>query len=313
MNNIRESLWIERYSPKNIDDFVLPENDKKFFQEIIDKKIIPNLMLFGKPGTGKTTIAKTIVKLLDADLLFLNGSADRGIDVIKNDIEKFTSKISLKSGMPKIVIIDEANLTGAAYDALRAYIERSYSNARFIITTNYPNTIPDPVLSRFGAKIEFGTDKSILKIFAKRLAYIWENETKKSLTKDEKIILSHFAKKMFPDLRKAIIVLQQQYLKCNALTDALLAVSGETQWFTDYYKALKIFDFDQIRSLMQGITDAESIFSQLYNDLDIVFKPESIPDAVLIIAKYQYESKFSYNLSICLSAMSVELRQLKYV
>ena len=207
MEKLSDNVWVEKYRPQFIKDIIVQDSIRSLLQDIIDKKNLPHLLFYGNAGTGKTSSAKAIVNELGADCLFINASADRGIDTIKIDIENYTSKVSIKRGLPKIVILDESNLTKQAYEALRGNIEKNHSNARFIITTNYPEDIPDPIMSRF-CQVSFGDDGTLIKQFAKHCQKIWETETGKELTKDQRIIFSSYIKKMYPEMRKTLNGLQ---------------------------------------------------------------------------------------------------------
>ena len=202
------TVWSEKHRPKTVDDMVLSEELKEFFRDIKD---IPNLLFYGKPGTGKTTMAKILANTISPDsYLYINASETNGIDVIRNEIKTFVTTRSF-DGTRKIVILDEADglssaTTGtgsSAQGALRNMMEEYLDNVRFILTANYPNKITKPLLSRCN-HFEFKFD---FKDVCLHLVKILKRENipfKKEQTSELKLLV----KKGFPDLRKCVNLLQ---------------------------------------------------------------------------------------------------------
>ena len=151
-------IWVEKYRPQTIDECILPENIKKTFKDFLNRGEIPNMLLSGPPGVGKTTVAKALCNQLGVDYYVINGSDEgRFLDTVRNNAKNFASTVSLSSDSKhKVIIIDEAdNTTSDVQLLLRASIEEFANNCRFIFTCNYKNKIIEPLHSRC-AVVEFG-------------------------------------------------------------------------------------------------------------------------------------------------------------
>ena len=186
-----EFLWVEKYRPKTIEDCILPEGIKKTFLDFLDKGEVPNLLLAGPAGCGKTTVAKALCNQLGVDVYVINGSDEgRFLDTVRNNAKNFASTVSFSSeAKHKVIIIDEAdNTTPDVQLLLRASIEEFSNNCRFIFTCNYKNKIIEPLHSRC-AVIEFGikgkAKQEIAASFFKRLNDILDTER---INSDKKVL-----------------------------------------------------------------------------------------------------------------------------
>lgn len=288
----KEFIWCEKYRPKTVSECILPDNLKKTFQEYVDKKEIPNLLLVSSnPGTGKTSSARAMCEEVGCDYLFLNGSSENGIDTFRNKITNYASSVSL-SGGKKVIIIDEADhLTPNVFAALRAGIESFSKNCTFILTGNHKNKFPPAIQSRC-AVIDFTVQKEdkkrLVTAFFKRVCDIL---TKENIEYDKEIVAS-FISKWFPDNRRILNELQRYSIN-GKIDSGLLSQVGDLQ-LKDLIKSLKSKDFTGVRSWVVDNIDAgtDAMFRKIYDGLYDILKPSSIPQIVLIIAKYQYQISF---------------------
>jgi DNA polymerase III delta prime subunit len=296
-------LWTERHRPRTVEDCILPERLKAVFQEYVNQKEIPNLLLAGGAGVGKTTIAKAMCNEVGCDYMVINGSDENGVDTIRVKIKNYASSVSLSGGR-KVVILDEADyLTPNAQAILRNAIEEFASNCSFIFTCNYKNKIIDPLHSRC-AVIEFGLKNGekaqMASAFFKRITHILNTE---KVEFDEKVI-AEVVKKHFPDFRRVINELQR-YSKLGKIDVGILSQIGDIS-LTQIVKHLKEKDFTSVRKwAATSEIDNTTFFRKLYDALYDIVKPQSIPQAVLILADYQYKQAFvadhEINLVACLT------------
>lgn len=299
-------LWVESHRPKTIGDCILPERLKKPFQEYVNQGNIPNLLLAGGPGVGKTTVAKAMCNEIGCDYLVINGSDESGIDTFRVKIKNYASSMSLSGGR-KVIIIDEADYLNpnSTQPALRNAIEEFASNCSFIFTCNYKNRIIEPLHSRC-AVIDFslkGTEKAqMAKDFFGRIKQILQSE---SVSFDDKVV-AELVKKHFPDFRRVINELQR-YSQFGKIDAGVLAQIANVS-ISEIVKHMKEKDFGAIRKwVASGDFDVNVVFRQIYDALYDVLKPQSIPQAVLIIADYQYKQAFVADGEINLVACLVEL------
>lgn len=301
-------LWTERYRPQTINDCVLPDRLKKPFQEYVNQKNIPNLLLSGGPGIGKTTVAKAMCQEIGCDFLVINGSDESGIDTFRVKIKNYASSMSLAGGR-KVVIIDEADYLNpnSTQPALRNAIEEFASNCSFIFTCNYKSRIIEPLHSRC-AVIDFslknGEKASIAKTFYKRVQFVLQSE---KVEYDDKVV-AEVVKKYFPDFRRVLNELQR-YSQFGKIDTGILSQISNVS-IVEIVKYLKEKDFTAIRKwVATGDYDANTVFRQIYDALYDILKPASIPQAVLIIADYQYKQAFvadsEINLVACLTELMV--------
>ena len=298
-------LWTEKYRPQTVEDCILPERLKEVFQQYVKQKEIPNLLLAGGAGVGKTTIAKAMCNEVGCDFMILNGSDENGVDTIRVKIKNYASSISLSGGR-KVVILDEADyLTPNAQAILRNAIEEFAGNCSFIFTCNYKSKIIEPLHSRC-AVIEFGLKngekQKMAGAFFKRITHILDTE---KVEHDEKVI-AEVVKKHFPDFRRVINELQR-YSKLGKIDVGILSQIGDIS-ISQIVKHLKEKDFTSVRK-WAATTDIDSttFFRKLYDALYDIAKPQSIPQAVLILADYQYKQAFVADQEINLVACLTEI------
>jgi len=304
-----EFLFVEKYRPRKIDDCILPDDTKKTFKEFVEKGEIPNLLLAGPPGIGKTTIAKALCNELGADYYVINGSDEgRFLDTVRNQAKNFASTVSLTgTSKHKVIIIDEADNTGNDVQLLlRANIEAFYSNCRFIFTCNYKNKIIEPLHSRC-AVIDFtikGKQKAQLAgSFFKRLQNILDEE---SIEYDQKV-LAELVSKHFPDFRRVLNECQR-YSTGGKIDSAILASFSDIS-VNELIKHLKDKNFTEVRKWVVSNLDNDSsvILRRVYDACYDNLSPASIPAAVLVIAKYQYQIAFVADQEINLLAALTEI------
>ena len=302
-------IWVEKYRPQSIDECILPDNIKKTFQDFVLKGEIPNMLLSGPPGIGKTTVAKALCKELGVDYYVINGSDEgRFLDTVRNNAKNFASTVSLTSeASHKVIIIDEAdNTTADVQLLLRASIEEFSSNCRFIFTCNYKNKIIDPLHSRCSV-VEFsikGKEKvAIAGLFFKRLQQILELE---KIQYDAKV-LAEIINKHFPDWRRVLNECQR-YSVSGKIDSGILAAFSDVA-VNDLIKNLKQKNFAEVRKWVVANLDNDSsvLLRRLYDSLYETLVPNSIPAAVLIIAKYQYQIAFVADQEINLLAALTEI------
>ena len=302
-------LWTEKYRPQTIEDCILPERLKKPFQEYVTQKNIPNLLLTGGAGVGKTTVAKAMCNEIGCDFMIINGSDENGIDMVRNKITNYASSMSFSGGR-KVIIIDEADyLSANAQAAFRNAIEEFAGNCSFIFTCNFKNKIIEPLHSRC-AVIEFtlkASEKSSMAAqFFKRIQTILSDEE----IAYETPVVAELIKKHFPDFRRVINELQR-FSKFGKIDTGVLAQIVDVS-LADIIKFIKDKDFGAIRKwVASNDVDPASLYRKLYDNLYEVLKPQSIPQAVVIIADYQYKQAFvadqEINLVACLTELMVSL------
>ena len=298
-------LWTEKYRPQTVEDCILPDRLKTVFQEYVKQKQIPNLLLTGGAGVGKTTVAKAMCNEIGCDFMVINGSDENGVDTIRVKIKHYASSMSFAGGR-KVVIIDEADyLTTNAQAILRNAIEEFAANCSFIFTCNYKSKIIDPLHSRC-AVIDFTlkTDEKtkMASAFFKRTTHILDTE---KVEYDGKVI-AELVKKHFPDFRRVINELQR-YSQLGKIDVGILSQIGDIS-ISQIVKHLKEKDFSSVRK-WAATTDIDSttFFRKLYDALYDIAKPQSIPQAVIILADYQYKQAFVADQEINLIACLTEL------
>jgi len=303
-------LWTEKYRPQTVLDCILPDRLKQPFQEYVNQKNIPNLLLSGGAGVGKTTIAKAMCNEIGCDYMVINGSDESGIDVFRTKIKTYASSMSLMGGR-KVIIIDEADYLNpnSTQPALRNAIEEFASNCSFIFTCNFKNRIIEPLHSRC-AVVDFtlknGEKAQMAGQFFKRIQSVLANET---IEYDDKVI-AELIKKHFPDFRRIINELQR-YSQFGKIDVGILNQIGDVA-INDIVKFLKDKDFGAIRKwVASNDIDAATLFRKLYDNLYDTLKPQSIPQAVVILADYQYKNAFvadaEINTVACLTELMVNL------
>ena len=307
-----EFLWVAKYAPKTIKDCVLPESTKKTFQDFLNKGEIPNMLLTGPPGIGKTTVAKALCNELGVDFYVINGSDEgRFLDTVRNNAKNFASTVSLSStARHKVIIIDEAdNTTNDVQLLLRAFPEEFSNNCRFIFTCNYKNKIIEPLHSRC-AVVEFalkGKEKTILAgSFFKRLQNILDAE---GVQYDPKV-LAELINKHFPDWRRVLNECQR-YSVSGTIDSGILATFSDVA-VNELIKNLKEKNFPEVRKWVVSNLDNDTtvLLRRIYDTLYDTLENNSIPAAILVLAKYQYQSAFvadqEINMLACLTEIMVE-------
>ena len=303
-------LWTEKYRPKTIEECILPERLKTPFQEYVNQKNIPNLLLSGGAGVGKTTVAKAMCNEIGCDYIVINGSDESGIDVFRTKIKNYASSMSLSGGR-KVIIIDEADYLNpnSTQPALRNAIEEFAGNCSFIFTCNFKNRIIEPLHSRC-AVIDFGLKNGekakMAGSFFKRIQSVLQSE---NVDYDDAVI-AELVKKHFPDFRR-IINEMQRYSQFGKIDSGILVQMGDVE-ISNIVKYIKDKDFGAIRKWVATTEiDAATLYRKLYDGLYDVLKPQSIPQAVIIIADYQYKQAFvadpEINTVACLTELMVSV------
>jgi DNA polymerase III delta prime subunit len=306
------SLWVEKYRPTTIEECVLPDRLKHVFQEFVNRGEFPHLILAGTAGTGKTTVAKALCKELQMNWLFLNGSDESGIDTFRTKIKGYASSLSL-TGAKKAIIIDEADYLNAnsIQPALRAAMEEFESNCRFIFTCNYKNRLIEPLHSRstvIDYRLRPEEKPKMARDFMRRLEFILGRE---GIQYNNKVLIEVITK-CFPDFRKTINEVQSYAVSHDGTVDeGILALSGDVS-LTELIAALKTRNFRAMRQWVSqhGNEDAARLYRKIYDSLYEILKKETIPNAVIILAKYQYQAAFvsdqELNLTACLTEIMAE-------
>jgi DNA polymerase III delta prime subunit len=307
-----ESLWVEKYRPHTIADCILPEEYKNTFQSYVDRKEIPHLLLCGGPGTGKTTVARALCDEIGCDYLLINGSDESGIDTFRTKIKTYASSMSLTGGK-KVIIIHEADYLNpnSTQPAMRAAMEEFAVNCTFIMTCNFKNRIIEPLHSRC-AVIEFKLRKEdrpkMAMAFMKRASEILNNEK----IPFDKAVLAEVVKKHFPDYRRVLNELQRYSVSGKIDTGILSSIADVS--INELVSALKDQNFGAMRKWVAdfGAEDPARVYRKIYDSLYDVMDKSTIPNAVLILAKYQYQSAFvpdqELNMVACLTEMMVEVK-----
>ena len=309
---LEEFLWVEAYRPKTVQETILPEALKATFQEFVNQGNIPNLLLSGSAGCGKTTIARAMLEELGCDYIVINGSMNGNIDTLRNDIKSFASSISLTGGR-KYVILDEADYLNAnsTQPALRNFMEEFSKNCGFILTCNFKNRIIEPLQSRCSV-IDFKISKkempALAMQFMKRVSGILDKQG----IEYDKAVVAEVIKKHFPDWRRVLNELQR-YSATGRIDSGMLANLQEAS-FKSLINHLKDRDFTSMRKwVAENIdTDSVAIFRTLYDTASETMEKNSVPQLVLILAKYQYQAAFvadhEINLVSCLTEIMIECK-----
>ena len=302
-------IWVEKYRPKKIEECILPQGIKDTFLQFLKKGEIPNLLLSGPAGCGKTTVAKALCHELGVDYYVINGSDEgRFLDTVRNNAKNFASTVSLTSDSKhKVIIIDEAdNTTSDVQLLLRASIEEFSKNCRFIFTCNYKNKIIDPLHSRCSV-VDFSVNKkdkpTIAAQFFARLNSILEEEKVEA----DKKVLAELINKHFPDWRRVLNECQR-YAVSGKIDSGILAAFSDVA-VNDLLKNLKEKNFSEVRKWVVSNLDNETsmLLRRIYDSLYGALEHRSIPAAVLIIAKYQYQIAFVADQEINLLAALTEI------
>ena len=313
---MKKFLWVEQYRPQKIDDCILPANIKKAFKGFVEKGEIPNLLLTGTAGVGKTTIAKAVCDEIGASYIVINGSDEgRFLDTVRNRVRQFATTVSLTSGAPhKVVIIDEAdNTTPDVQLSLRTAVEEFHNNCRFIFTCNFQNKIIEPLQSRCTVvdfRIQKEQQQQLQGQFFMRLKQILDEN---KVEYQDKVVVK-LIQRYYPDWRRLINEAQRHAATGKIDTDILCDIADVN--LSQLMNSLKNKEFSTVRKwVVDNIdNDPNIIMRKIYDAIYENIKPKYIPEVVLILAKYQYQIAFvadqEINLLACLTEvmMSCEFR-----
>lgn len=304
-------LWVEKYRPQTISDCILSPSLKATFQQFVDDGKVPNLLLTGKAGVGKTTVAKAMLRELDSDYIVINGSLNGNIDTLRNEIQTFASSVSFHAGR-KYVILDEADYLNpnSTQPALRNFIEEFSGNCGFIFTCNYPNRIIKEIHSRCSVidfKIPLEERPKLATLFYKRVVNILETESVKFETK----VVGELIKKFFPDWRRMLNELQR-YAATGKINSGIL-VSFSDESFKQLVQAMRAKNFTEVRRWIGENSDIDqtTMFRKFYDYASEFVTPNSIPQLVLFLADYQYKAAFvadsEINMAACFTEIMVDV------
>jgi len=298
-------LWVEKYRPRTIQDTILSPSLKLCFQKYVDNGNVPNLILTGSAGVGKTTVARAMLEELDCDYIIINGSMNGNIDTLRNDIQQFASSVSFSGGR-KYVILDEADYLNpnSTQPALRNFMEEYSKNCGFILTCNFKNRIIQPLHSRCSV-IDFKVDKENVATYASEM---WKRVcnilTQEGVEFDKNVVAEHVTK-YFPDNRRILNELQR-YAATGKIDNGILSNLKEVTLNT-LMNSIKEKNFTEVRKWVSQNTDIDSaeLFRNLYDHCNKYITNASIPHLVLILADYQYKSAFvadhEINITACLT------------
>ena len=300
-------LWVEKYRPTTVDDCILPSELKTTFSEFVKDKHIPNLILSGGPGIGKTTIAKAMLDEIGSTSMMINGSEESGIDVLRTKIKNFASTVSLEGGR-KYIILDEADYLNpqSTQPALRGFMEEFHKNCGFIITCNYKNRLIEPLHSRCSV-IDFVIPKAqkpdLARNFFNRIRKILQEE---SVKYDDKVV-AELLNKYFPDWRRVLNELQR-YSVSGQIDSGILVNLSEVS-INELMQALKNKEFTTVRKWIVNNLDNDPIriYRIVYDSLYDCLDHSTIPHAVLVLAEYSYKSAFVADQEINMLACMTEL------
>lgn len=300
-------LWVEKYRPRTVDDTILPDQLKTMFQQFVDDGNVPNLILTGTAGVGKTTIAKAMLEQLDCDYIVINGSMNGNIDTLRNDIMSFASSVSLQGGR-KYVILDEADYLNpnSTQPALRNFMEEFSNNCGFILTCNFKNRIIEPLHSRCSV-VEF----AIAKKDKASIGLNFFNRVKEILTHEkiefDKKVVAEFVTKYFPDWRRVINELQR-YSATGSIDSGLLAENGDGS-IKELVGHLKAKSFTEMRKWVAQNNDIDTtaLFRKLYDTASTYLEARSVPQLVLLLADYQHKAAFVADHEINMVACFTEI------
>ena len=305
---MNEVLWVERYAPKTVQETIIPERMKKTFQQFVDDGEVPNLLLTGGPGVGKTTIAKAMLRELEADFIIINGSNEgRLIDTLRTTIAGFASSVSLTGGR-KYVIIDEADYCNmeSVQPAMRNFIEAYQNNCGFILTCNFENKILEPLKSRMSV-INFSIDKKEKEEIAKEFFFRCVAILTENGVEHDKKVLAAVVTKFFPDFRRTLNELQRY--SAGGKIDTGILTSVQQLKFRELIKALSSKEFNTVRQWVGEYldNDFDALVRMIYETSKEFVAPESVPELVTILADYQYKNAFVADREINTVAMLVEI------
>lgn len=301
-----EFLFVEKYRPKTIDECILPADLKATFQQFVDQKNIPNLLLAGGSGVGKTTCSRAMLEQLGCDYIVINGSMSGNIDTLRNEILHFASSVSLSGGR-KYIILDEADFLNpnSFQPALRNFQEEFSRNCGFILTCNYKNRIIPALHSRCSV-IDFKIQKKDMPKLAAQFMKRVENILKIENIEYDKAAVASVIQKFFPDWRRVLNEIQR-YSATGKIDSGILANLQQAS-IKELIQLMKEKNFTEIRKWTKNNidTDVNVLYNEFYETAADYFTTRSIPSLVILIAKYQYQNSFAANPEINFTAFLVE-------
>ena len=305
---LEDFLWCEKYRPKTVADTILPKSLKDTFQQFVDSKNVPNLLLTGTAGVGKTTIAKAMLEELGADYIVINGSDEgRLIDTLRTKIKGFASSMSLAGGR-KYVILDEADYLNAetVQPALRNFMEEYSANCGFIMTCNFANKIIEPLRSRCSVvefKVTPADKPKLAGEFFKRVRGILTEQG----VEFDKATVAEVVKKHFPDNRRVLNELQRY--AATGKIDAGILVNFSDDNMKALMASMKAKEFSKVRKWVAQNIDGDStqLFRSIYDNANDYVKATSVPQVVVTLADYQYKAAFAADAEINMMAMLTEM------
>jgi DNA polymerase III delta prime subunit len=300
-------LWVEKYRPKTVDETILPANLKETFQQFVDQKNIPNLILSGSAGVGKTTIARAMLEQLECDYIVINGSMNGNIDTLRNEILNFASSVSFTGGR-KYVILDEADYLNAnsTQPALRNFMEEFSKNCGFILTCNFKNRIIDPLHSRCSV-VDFKISKKDMAKLAGQFFKRVQCILKKESIEFEPAVVAEVINKHFPDWRRVLNELQR-YSVSGKIDSGILANMQQTS-IKELISLMKDRNFTEVRKWVKNNidTDVNELYNQFYDTAYDFIPVKYVPALVILIGNYQYKNAFSANPEINFAAFLAEV------
>lgn len=300
-------VWTERYRPQTLNDCILPSSVIATLRGIVTQQDTTNLLLVGKAGVGKTTVARALVQELGADALIINASEENGIDVLRTKIKDYASSMSL-DGLRKYVLLDEADYLHpqSTQPALRAFMEEFSKTCGFILTCNFPNRIIPPLQSRCSIvdfKIPSKEKAELAGQFLKRAADILTNE---KVTFDKKVV-AHVVGLYFPDFRRVLNELQR-FSATGELSEAILAQITDKD-VSELFTALKTPDFGAVRKwvALHDDMDDNAFYRMLSDNVPKNVTPDSLPEMIITMADYGYRAGLCADKQLNALACLVEL------
>lgn len=310
LSETKPLIWVEKWAPNKVEDLILQKNIKEFFLNVVKEgQLNQNLILQGSQGCGKTQTIKTLCKITGQDVLFLNGSSEgRYLDTIRNQVINFGTTVSMFNEKKKVIFFDEFDgTTNDVMLCLRGVIEQLHNNVCFIFTCNNINKIIEPIQSRCVVlKYTPIPKKEIPNMMASVFERISSILNSENIQYDKKVIIQ-LVKKYFPDTRKIINDIQR-YSSLGKIDSGILVSFSDVN-VSDLIKNLKSKNYSEVRKwVVQNCSgDISAVFHKLYESFYDSLVPSTIPSAVLIIAKYQYQSAFVADQEINLLAALTEI------